>query len=39
MRYLYQSNPSQVDWYTDAEWAGDATRQLSNRVGAWWSLF
>ena len=26
--YPYQSNPSQIDSYTDADWAGDVTTRL-----------
>ena len=32
--YPYQSNPSQIDCYTDADWAGDVTTRLSMTAGA-----
>ena len=32
--YPYQSNPSQIDCYTVADWAGDVTTRLSTTAGA-----
>ena len=32
--YPYQGNPSQIDCYTDADWAGDVTTRLSTTAGA-----
>ena len=32
--YPYQSNPSQIDCYTDADWAGDVTTLVSTTAGA-----
>ena len=32
--YPYQSNPSQIKCYTDADWAGDVTTRLSTTAGA-----
>ena len=32
--YPYRSNPSQIDCYTDADWAGDVTARLSTTAGA-----
>ena len=32
--YPYQSNPTQIDCYTDADWAGDVTTRLSTTAGA-----
>ena len=34
INYLYQVNPSQIDCYTDAGWAGDVTTRLSTTAGA-----
>ena len=30
----YQDNPSQIDFYTDADWAGDVAARLSTTAGA-----
>ena len=30
----YQDNPSQIDCYTDADWAGDVATRLSTTAGA-----
>ena len=32
--FPYQSNQSQIDCYTDADWAGDVTTRLSTTAGA-----
>ena len=32
--YPYQSNPLQIDRYTDTDWAGDVTTRLSTTAGA-----
>ena len=32
--YPYQDHPSQIDCYTDADWAGDVTTRLSTTAGA-----
>ena len=32
--YPYESNPSQIDYYTDADWAGEVTTRLSTTAGA-----
>ena len=32
--YPYHSHPSQIDCYTDADWAGDVTTRLSTTAGA-----
>ena len=32
--YPYESNPSQIDCYTDADWAGEVTTRLSTTAGA-----
>ena len=32
--YPYRSNPSKIDCYTDADWAGDVTARLSTTAGA-----
>ena len=32
--YPYQGNESQIDCYTDADWAGDVTTRLSTTAGA-----
>ena len=34
INYPYQDNPSQIDCYTDADWAGDVTTRLSTTAGA-----
>ena len=34
INYLYQVNPSQIDYYTDAGCAGDVTTRLSTTTGA-----
>ena len=34
INYPYQDKPSQVDCYTDADWAGDVTTRLSTTTGA-----
>ena len=34
VNYLYQVDPSQIDCYTDAGWAGDVTTRLSTTAGA-----
>ena len=30
----YQNNPSQINCYTDADWAGDVTTRMSTTAGA-----
>ena len=34
INYPYPDNPSQIDCYTDADWAGDVTTRLSMTAGA-----
>ena len=34
INFLYQVNPSQIDCYTDAGWAGNVTTRLSTTAGA-----
>ena len=33
-KYPYQGNASQIDCYTDADWAGDVPTRLSTTAGA-----